>query len=90
MAERERHLTPPRRGVFVARAQVMTASDVRRALTRIAHEVIERNRGLGEVALVGLQTGGAPLAVRLAAQDPNPPLADLESGRYSRIGSGRA
>jgi pyrimidine operon attenuation protein / uracil phosphoribosyltransferase len=67
LAERERHLTPPRRGVFVARAQVMTAADVRRALTRIAHEVIERNRGLERVALIGLQTGGAPLARRLAA-----------------------
>ena len=67
MAERERHLTPPRRGVFVARAQVMTAADLRRALTRIAHEVIERNRGLESVALIGLQTGGAPLARRLAS-----------------------
>jgi pyrimidine operon attenuation protein / uracil phosphoribosyltransferase len=67
VAERERHMTPPRRGVFVARAQVMSAADVLRALTRIAHEVIERNRGLHDVALIGLQTGGAPLARRLAA-----------------------
>ncbi len=67
MAERERHLTPPRRGVFVARAQVMSPADVGRALTRIAHEVIERNRGLDRVALIGLQTGGAPLARRLAS-----------------------
>ena len=68
MAERERALTPPRGGVFRATAQVMTADDVRRALTRIAHEVVERNHGLDGVALVGLQTGGVPLARRLAAE----------------------
>ncbi|MGH9073856.1 MAG: bifunctional pyr operon transcriptional regulator/uracil phosphoribosyltransferase, partial [Acidimicrobiales bacterium] len=67
MAERERRLTPPRRGVFVARAQVMSAADVQRALTRIAHEVMERNQGLLDLALVGLQTGGVPLSRRLAA-----------------------
>ena len=68
MAERERALTPPRGGVFVAKATVMTADDVRRAVTRIAHEVLERNHGLDSLALVGLQTGGAPLAERLAAE----------------------
>jgi pyrimidine operon attenuation protein/uracil phosphoribosyltransferase len=44
----------------------MDASDLRRAITRIAHEVVERNHGLDDVVLVGLQTGGAPLALRLA------------------------
>ncbi len=67
VAERERMLTPPRGGVFVARAQVMTADDVTRALTRIAHEVVERNHGLHDLVLMGLQTGGVPLARRLAA-----------------------
>ncbi|MDQ3980995.1 MAG: bifunctional pyr operon transcriptional regulator/uracil phosphoribosyltransferase PyrR [Actinomycetota bacterium] len=46
----------------------MDASDLRRAVTRIAHEVVERNHGLEGVVLVGLQTGGAPLARRLAEQ----------------------
>jgi len=46
----------------------MTADDVRRAVTRIAHEVLERNHGLDGVALVGMQTGGVPLARRLAAE----------------------
>ena len=46
----------------------MTAEDVRRAVTRIAHEVVERNHGLDGVALVGMQTGGVPLAGRLAAE----------------------
>ena len=36
----------------------MTADDVRRAVTRIAHEIVERNRGLDGVVLVGLQPGG--------------------------------
>ncbi len=39
---------------------------MRRALTRIAHEVVERNQGLGDVVVVGLQTGGVNLANRLA------------------------
>jgi pyrimidine operon attenuation protein/uracil phosphoribosyltransferase len=44
----------------------MSADDVRRAVTRIAHEIVERSHGLEDIALVGLQTGGAPLARRLA------------------------
>jgi pyrimidine operon attenuation protein/uracil phosphoribosyltransferase len=63
---RERAVTPPTGGVFVARSRVMDAEDLRRAITRIAHEVVERNHGLGDVVLVGLQTGGVPLARRLA------------------------
>ncbi len=65
MADRERKLTRPGGRVFVARAQVMDADEVRRALVRIAHEIVERNRGLEQVAVVGLQTGGVPLAERL-------------------------
>jgi pyrimidine operon attenuation protein/uracil phosphoribosyltransferase len=38
---------------------------MRRAVTRIAHEIVERNHGLDGVVLVGLQTGGVPLAGRL-------------------------
>ncbi|MDQ6927116.1 MAG: bifunctional pyr operon transcriptional regulator/uracil phosphoribosyltransferase PyrR [Actinomycetota bacterium] len=44
----------------------MNADDLRRAITRIAHEIVERNQGLDSVVLVGLQTGGVPLAARLA------------------------
>jgi len=66
VAERERRITPPYGGVFVARKRVMDAEAVRRAVTRIAHEIIERNAGLDEVVLVGLQTGGVPLARELA------------------------
>jgi pyrimidine operon attenuation protein / uracil phosphoribosyltransferase len=44
----------------------MNSDDLRRAITRIAHEIVERNQGLESVVLVGLQTGGVPLAARLA------------------------
>ena len=45
--------------------QVMDADRMSRALTRIAHEILERNRGLDELALVGIRTRGVPLAKRL-------------------------
>ena len=55
MAERERAATPPYGGVFFARSQVMDAEDLRRAVTRIAHEIVERNHGLDKVVLIGLR-----------------------------------
>lgn len=48
--------------------QVLGPDDVRRATTRMAHEVIERNRGLDGVMLVGVQRGGVWLADSLAAE----------------------
>lgn len=66
LAERERFLAPPRGGVFLPRTQVMSPDDIRRAITRIAHEIIERNHGVENVVLVGLQTGGVPIVERLA------------------------
>jgi len=65
VAERERRLTPPYGGVFVARTRVMSADDMQRATKRMAHEIIERNQGLDDVVVIGLQTGGVPLAARL-------------------------
>ena len=81
MAERERKATPPFGGVFSARKRVMDAEDLRRAITRIGHEIVERNHGLENVVLIGLQTGGVPLARRLAQT-----LADIE-GTSVRVGS---
>src|SRR4051794_34021810 len=46
--------------------QVMDADRMARALTRIAHEIVERNRGTSELALVGIRTRGVPLARRIA------------------------
>jgi len=45
---------------------VMDARDVSRALTRIAHEILERNRGATDLVLLGLPTRGVPLARRIA------------------------
>lgn len=46
---------------------VMDAERISRALTRIAHEILEHNRGLANVALVGVRSRGVPIAQRLAA-----------------------
>jgi len=68
MAERERRLVaPPSSGVFQPRTRVMSASDVARAIRRMAHEIIERNHGAADLMLVGMQTGGVGLARQLAA-----------------------
>ena len=48
-------------------ATVMEESDVRRVLTRIAHEIVEHNRGTEDLVIVGIRTRGAPLAERIAA-----------------------
>jgi pyrimidine operon attenuation protein/uracil phosphoribosyltransferase len=45
----------------------MDADRITRTLTRIAHEIVERNKGLDEVAIVGVRTRGVHLARRLAA-----------------------
>ena len=45
---------------------VMDADRIGRTLARIAHEIVERNRGVEELALVGIRTAGVPLAVRIA------------------------
>jgi len=47
-------------------AVVLDASRMARALARIAHEILERNSGIEEVALVGIRTRGVPLARRIA------------------------
>jgi pyrimidine operon attenuation protein/uracil phosphoribosyltransferase len=48
-------------------AVVMDADRVSRSLTRIAHEILERNRGVENLALVGIRARGVPLAARIAA-----------------------
>ncbi|MGI9018855.1 MAG: bifunctional pyr operon transcriptional regulator/uracil phosphoribosyltransferase PyrR [Euzebya sp.] len=48
--------------------QVMSAEDVGRAVTRIAHEIVEHHRGATDLVLMGIQTRGVPLAQRLAAK----------------------
>lgn len=50
------------------RRMVLGADDIRRALTRIAHEIIERNHGLDTVMLLGIRSGGVWIAERLAGE----------------------
>jgi pyrimidine operon attenuation protein/uracil phosphoribosyltransferase len=83
MADRERRSTPPFGGVFVARTQVLDAEDVRRAIWRMAHEIIEANHGGGELVVVGLQTGGVPFAAEMVKavekiDGEAPPLGTLD------------
>jgi pyrimidine operon attenuation protein/uracil phosphoribosyltransferase len=52
--------------VIRVKARIMDADDIARALKRIAHEILEKNRGSREVILVGIRTRGAPLAQRIA------------------------
>ena len=47
---------------------IMTPEDIRRTLARIAHEIIERNKVMEQLVLVGMRTRGVPLAKRLAAR----------------------
>jgi pyrimidine operon attenuation protein / uracil phosphoribosyltransferase len=56
--------------------QILSADDVRRAVTRIAHEIAERNDGIANLMLVGIRRRGVPLAERIAAT-----LADIEGTR---------
>jgi pyrimidine operon attenuation protein / uracil phosphoribosyltransferase len=65
---------------FEVKARVMEADDVRRALTRIAHEIVEHNRGTDDLVLVGIRTRGAPLAERLAEAIASFEGVDVASG----------
>ncbi len=60
---------------------VLDASDISRALTRIAHEILERNRGAEQLVLLGIPTRGVPLARRIAER------IDAVEGRHVPVGS---
>jgi pyrimidine operon attenuation protein/uracil phosphoribosyltransferase len=67
----------------MAGKQVLGPDDVRRAVTRMAHEIIEHNRGLEGVVIVGIQTGGVWLADALAAE-----IARIDHGAASEVLAG--
>jgi pyrimidine operon attenuation protein/uracil phosphoribosyltransferase len=48
------------------KAQILDQEGIRRSLTRIAHEIIERNKGIDNLVLIGIRRRGVPLAERLA------------------------
>lgn len=61
--------------------KVMDEDEIRRALKRIAHEIVERNKGAENLVIIGVQSRGVPMAQRLAKQ-----IADIE-GVEVAIGS---
>ena len=70
-----------------ARVRVLDAASIERSLTRIAHEILERNRTAAALGLVGVQTRGVPLARRLAAKlaaidGSAPPVGRLDINLY--------
>jgi len=77
----------PETANLVLKSKIMSATEFERALKRIAHEVIERNKGAGDVALVGIHTRGVPLAERLAGlierfEGSRPPVGKLDITLY--------
>jgi len=67
--------------------QVMDGTDISRAIRRIANEITERNRGAGDLLLVGIHTRGVPLAGRIqselsAIEGTEVPVGTLDIGLY--------
>ena len=67
--------------------QVMEAEEIDRALRRVAHEILERNKGAEDLLLIGIHTRGAPLAERLSRtideyENIKVPVGALDIGLY--------
>lgn len=67
--------------------QVMDGDDVQRAISRIAHEILERHHGAGGIVLVGIHTRGVPLAQAIADaierfEGVRVPVGELDIGLY--------
>ncbi len=66
---------------------ILGAEEIRRSLTRIAHEILERNEGADGLVLIGLHTRGVPLAARLSElieqfEGTKPPVGRLDIALY--------
>ena len=71
----------------LAGTAVLDGSDIERAITRIAHEILERNRGAGDLVIVGIRTRGVPLAEAIAEriehiEHETVPVGSLDIGLY--------
>lgn len=69
------------------KARIMDSEEITRAITRIAHQILEKNRGAGDIILVGIRTRGAPLAKRIAEEmeeieGKEPPVGILDITLY--------
>jgi pyrimidine operon attenuation protein/uracil phosphoribosyltransferase len=72
---------------LVDKTVLMDADGIRRALTRISHEIVEKNHGVADIVLVGIRTRGVPIAERLAAEierieGQRPPVGVLDITLY--------
>jgi pyrimidine operon attenuation protein/uracil phosphoribosyltransferase len=56
--------------------EILDSNDINRAIRRMAHEIIEKNKGVSNLCLVGIQKGGVTLAERLASQ-----IESIEGGK---------
>jgi pyrimidine operon attenuation protein/uracil phosphoribosyltransferase len=66
---------------------IMNADGMRRAITRMAHEIVERDGEVADLVLVGIRTRGVPLAQRVAAtllefEERRPPVGELDVTLY--------
>ncbi len=62
--------------------RILDGDDIRRAVTRISHEIVERNQGTGALVVVGVQTGGVWIAEQIAEN-----IASIEPGRGVALGT---
>jgi len=60
--------------------EIVDADGIRRVLTRIAHEILEKNKGTEDLVLIGIRTRGVPLARRLAEKIKDIEGVDVQSG----------
>lgn len=72
---------------FTDKTILMDEDGIRRALTRIAHEIVEKNKGMEDLVLVGIRTRGVPLAERIAGEierieGVRPPVGTLDITLY--------
>lgn len=72
---------------FIDKTILLDEDGIRRALTRIAHEIVEKNKGVENLVLVGIRTRGVPLAERIAAEierieGVRPPVGTLDITLY--------
>ena len=65
LATQQNPLSVLTRDFFMSEKLLMSRDDIERALSRIAHEILERNRGGDDLILIGMHTRGVPLAQRL-------------------------
>lgn len=73
--------------VLTEKTVLMDSEGIRRALTRISHEIVEKNKGIDNVVIVGIRTRGVPIAERIAdtieqIEGKRPPVGVLDITLY--------